>query len=160
MKTSRAISIWCQNQNAPVIAREDRLQIALPDNVLFFARRGELRDQDQLVLHSLANVLRRVPYTILVEGHTDNLPLGPGSRYVSNWELSLARAMAVVRYLIQYEGLSPRSVWVSRLSANSIHAIRMIRRNTGPPIGASRSACSAMSDPDDVYVALIQSPLR
>ena len=69
--------------------------------------------QDQLVLHALALALKRVPYTILVEGHTDNLPLGPHSPYASNWELSMARAMSVVAYLVHFEGLSPRRMGVA-----------------------------------------------
>ncbi|MFA5976574.1 MAG: flagellar motor protein MotB [Elusimicrobiota bacterium] len=101
------------NADAPIVAREDRLQMALPDEVLFAPGDGELRGQDQLVLHAIAQAIRRVPYTILIEGHTDNQPLRPGSRYASNWELSMARAMAVVRYLIRYEGLSPRRVGVA-----------------------------------------------
>ncbi len=101
------------NSEAPVIAREDRLQMALPDNVLFSPGEGELREQDQLVLHALASALKRVPYTVLVEGHTDNIPLAPGSRYASNWELSMSRAMSVVNYLVQYEGLSPHRMGVA-----------------------------------------------
>jgi chemotaxis protein MotB len=41
-----------------------------------------------------------------VEGHTDNVPLVPGSRYQSNRELSLARAMSVVTLLVE-EGAIP-----------------------------------------------------
>lgn len=101
------------NQDAPIVAREDRLQMALPDDVLFTPGEGDLQDRDQWVLHALAQALKRVPYTILIEGHTDNQPLKPGSRYASNWELSMARAMSVVRYLIHYEGLSPRHIGVA-----------------------------------------------
>jgi flagellar motor protein MotB len=101
------------NADAPIIAREDRLEMALPENVLFSPGAGELRDKDQLILHALAQALKRMPYTILVEGHTDNQPLNAGSRYASNWELSLARAMAVVNYLVRYEGLSPARVGVA-----------------------------------------------
>src|SRR5207302_10276357 len=88
------------DQNAPVIAREDRLQMALPEDVLFEVGAGGLKDQNQLVLHSIAQAIKRVPYTVLIEGHTDNEPLLSGSRYASNWELSLARAMSVVDYLV------------------------------------------------------------
>jgi chemotaxis protein MotB len=95
------------DQNAPVIAREDRLQMALPEDVLFSAGEGELRTQDQLILHALATALKKVPYTILIEGHTDNTPLGPRSKYASNWELSMVRAMAVMSYLVDVEGLPP-----------------------------------------------------
>ena len=101
------------NQDAPIIAREDRLQMALPDDVLFSAGAGELKDQDQFVLHSIAQAVKRVPYTVLIEGHTDDQPLRPGSRYASNWELSLARAMSVVNYMVQYEGISPQRLGVA-----------------------------------------------
>jgi chemotaxis protein MotB len=101
------------NQDAPIIAREDRLQMALPENVLFALGAGELKDQDQFVLHSIAQAMKRVPYTVLVEGHTDNQPLKPGSRYATNWELSLARAMSVVNYLVTYEGIAPERLGVA-----------------------------------------------
>ncbi len=101
------------NQDAPIIAREDRLQMALPDDVLFSIGAGELKDQDQFVLHSIALAVKRVPYTVLIEGHTDNQPLRPGSQYASNWELSLARAMSVVNYLVQFEGISPQRLGVA-----------------------------------------------
>lgn len=103
------------NQDAPVIAREDRLQMALPEDVLFGSGEGELKNQDQLILHSLAEALKRVPYTVLIEGHTDNQPLLPGSRYASNWELSLARAMSVVDYLTRYEGVAPTRIGVAAM---------------------------------------------
>src|SRR5438552_3171257 len=93
------------NQDAPVIAREDRLQIALPEDVLFSPGEGDLRAEEQLILHALATALKKVPYTILVEGHADNLPLGSRSRYASNWELSMVRAMSVMTYLVDVEGL-------------------------------------------------------
>jgi chemotaxis protein MotB len=101
------------NADAPVIAREDRLQMALPEDVLFSVGTGDLKDQDQFVLHSIAQAVKRVPYTVLVEGHTDDQPLRPGSQYSSNWELSMARAMSVVNYLIQYEGIAPERLGVA-----------------------------------------------
>src|SRR5262245_31097796 len=95
------------DQNAPVVAREDRLQMALPEDVLFTPGEGELRMEDQLILHALAMALKKVPYTILIEGHTDDRPLGAHSHYASNWELSMGRAMSVMTYLVEVEGLSP-----------------------------------------------------
>jgi chemotaxis protein MotB len=101
------------DEAAPVVAREDRLQMALPDEVLFSAGSGELKQTDRLVLHALGNALRGIPYTVLVEGHTDNSPPEPGSPYATNWELSLARAMAVVNYLTRYEGVPPKRIGVA-----------------------------------------------
>ncbi|MBI2071005.1 MAG: flagellar motor protein MotB [Elusimicrobia bacterium] len=45
-------------------------------------------------------------FDILVEGHTDNVPIHTG-RYSSNWELSTARATEVVRYLIASQQFPP-----------------------------------------------------
>lgn len=81
--------------------------VELPDNVLFDSGRSELRDAGQETLGRVAEVLGRVPNrNFLVAGHTDNVPLGRRSRYESNWELSAARGVAVVRYLAEH-GMSP-----------------------------------------------------
>jgi chemotaxis protein MotB len=101
------------DQKAAMVVREDRLQMALPEDVLFAPGQGELQSQDQLVLHALAQALQKLPYTVLVEGHTDNQPPGSSSRYASNWELSLTRAMSVVKYLVTYEGISPHRLGVA-----------------------------------------------
>jgi chemotaxis protein MotB len=49
---------------------------------------------------------------VLIEGHTDNVPIGPQlrSRFPSNWELSTARATEVVRRLIDRTHLAPERV--------------------------------------------------
>jgi chemotaxis protein MotB len=41
-----------------------------------------------------------IPWILRVDGHTDNRPVGGGGQFKSNWELSAARAVAVVQYLI------------------------------------------------------------
>lgn len=77
--------------------------VELPDNVLFESGRAELREPGQETLGRVAEVLGRVPNrNFLVAGHTDNVPLGRRSRYESNWELSAARGVAVVRYLAEH----------------------------------------------------------
>jgi chemotaxis protein MotB len=47
-----------------------------------------------------------IPWILRVDGHTDNRPIGSGGQYKSNWELSAARAVAVVQYLIS-KGVEP-----------------------------------------------------
>ena len=51
-------------------------------------------------------------YDIVVEGHTDNVPIRGGA-YPSNWELSTARATVVVRYLIDQTHLPPNRMGAS-----------------------------------------------
>ena len=54
-----------------------------------------------------------VDWILRVDGHTDDIPLSGGGRYRDNWELSQARALSVVRYMIDALGVDP---W--RLAAN------------------------------------------
>ena len=73
----------------------------LTDNLLFSSGAGEIKPPGRTLLAHLAPVLRRQAgdHRIVVEGHTDSVPI-KGSVYPSNWELSTARASAVVRDLI------------------------------------------------------------
>jgi chemotaxis protein MotB len=81
--------------------------VELPEGVLFDSGRAELREAANETLQRVADVLQNVPNrSFLVAGHTDNVPVGRRSRYDSNWELSAARGVAVVRYLAEH-GMSP-----------------------------------------------------
>ena len=62
---------------------------------------------------------------MLVEGHTDNIPIRSSS-FPSNWELSAARAASVVRYL-SIEGISPQ-----RMGAMGYGEFRPVVRNDTP----------------------------
>ena len=77
--------------------------VELPENVLFDSGRAELREAAYETLERVAGVLGQVPNrNFLVAGHTDNVPVGRRSRYDSNWELSAARGVAVVRFLAEH----------------------------------------------------------
>jgi chemotaxis protein MotB len=68
-----------------------------------------IKSEGYKVLDQLIEYLRTSPDTrlIRVEGHTDNVEIGPSlkSRYPSNWELAKARANGVVRYLVEKGGV-------------------------------------------------------
>lgn len=71
----------------------------MTDNVLFDLGSAAVKPETQAILDAIAPAMRESKFPILVEGHTDDLPIR-GGPYMSNWELSTARASAVVRYLI------------------------------------------------------------
>ena len=87
------------------------LVISLPESAAFPPASAVMTEGARDLLSKLAGALRPVDAAIRVEGHTDNVPIA-GGRYASNWELSTARAGAVVLYLIEQGHLEP---W--RLSA-------------------------------------------
>jgi chemotaxis protein MotB len=72
----------------------------LTDNLLFDSGAAQIKPAGMELLSHLAPLLRhQKSHDVHVEGHTDNVPI-KGSLYPSNWELSTARASAVVRALI------------------------------------------------------------
>lgn len=76
--------------------KQIKINIAAP--VLFSSGRAELGRGSSDVLRPVADVLKKLPNDIIVEGHTDNVPIKSGD-FRSNWELSAARANAVVDLL-------------------------------------------------------------
>ncbi len=84
--------------------------------VLFQTGSAELGDAGQVQLGGLAETLldiaRKIPpdlkWILRVDGHTDKVPISTG-RFPSNWELSTARAISVVKFLIR-QGIPPTNM--------------------------------------------------
>jgi chemotaxis protein MotB len=88
-----------------VITRQDNtIVIRLPNQLLFPSASADLRPEALALLGVAGTVIAEAPYQVRVEGHTDNVPVGT-ERYPTNWELSSARATAVLRYLIEHAGV-------------------------------------------------------
>lgn len=74
------------------------IAITLSDRFLFDAGKAELKSPAFPALRQLSGLFRGIGATISIEGHTDNVPVTPGSVYKDNWELSGARALSVLRF--------------------------------------------------------------
>ncbi len=86
--------------------RAEGIAISVSGNLLFSSGRAELRPDAVKLLQAVGQVLNRLPNQVRVEGHTDDVPPS-GTEFPSNWELSGARAVAVVRYLTEIEAVDP-----------------------------------------------------
>jgi len=83
-----------------VALRDGRMVLQLPNDVLFASGQIEIRPRGQAALKEVASVLRTLDgRRFQVAGHTDNVPIET-PRYASNWELSTARGVEVVHFLI------------------------------------------------------------
>lgn len=77
---------------------QEGVTLRIDDSLLFPSGNDLLTPQGQVVLERLSEVLASFDGQISVEGHTDNRPIAT-AQFPSNWELSVGRAIAVVRQL-------------------------------------------------------------
>ncbi len=85
--------------------------LSLPNTLVFKSGSIKLSAEGTAVLSKIAEILKRYPnYEIRIEGHTDNKQIRPEfqNKYATNWELSSARATAVVRHLVNGHKMDPR----------------------------------------------------
>ncbi|MCF8070006.1 MAG: flagellar motor protein MotB [Desulfobacterales bacterium] len=119
-KTRKDIEARLKDQIASMDVKietlEGKLKVTFVDKLLFNSGSADIKQKGRAVLKEIGiSLLANDSHNINVEGHTDNVAIGASlqKRFPTNWELSTARATAVVRYLIEDAGLTPE-----RLSAS------------------------------------------
>ena len=106
---------------------DDKLKVIFIDKILFDSGSVEINTRGKELLIIMAGSLKESEnQEILVEGHTDDVPLKASlrKRFPSNWELSTARAAAVARFLHQAGGIEPE-----KLSARGYSFYRPVASN-------------------------------
>ncbi len=89
-----------------VTSSDQGIHITLEGNILFDFGKADLYPQSAALLTRIADAIRDMNLSVRIEGHTDNVPIQT-RRYPSNWELSTARAVQVLRHFVERESLAP-----------------------------------------------------
>ncbi len=90
--------------NVKISQMNDQLSVQIVSKILFPSGSDQVTGEGKNVLKKVSDSLKSIRENkIRIEGHTDNIPIGPGlsNRFPTNWELSTARATRVVRYLAE-----------------------------------------------------------
>jgi chemotaxis protein MotB len=98
---------------------EGKLKVTFVDKILFSSGSVMINQEGKDLLLTLAGSFKQNKnHNIIVQGHTDNLLIKPEFRdiYPTNWELSVARSTAVVRYLQDKAGINPERLVASGYS--------------------------------------------
>ena len=114
-------------QQIELVETEDTLKVVFVDKILFDSGSVKINERGKALLLAFADSIRQQnDQYVLIEGHTDNMPLGPSLkvRFPSNWELSVARAAVVARFLHKEGRLQPQ-----RLSARGYSYFRPVASN-------------------------------
>lgn len=96
--------------NAEIIQKGGRVYVKLKDAILFPSGESQLNQEGFAVLDRIGSILRTLRgKQVVIEGHTDDRPIGEAlkTRYPTNWELSTARAVSVLHYFVDRWGLDP-----------------------------------------------------
>lgn len=92
--------------------RDERgVVMTLADKLLFKSGQAKLSASADSLLDKISHLIQTIGVPIEIEGHTDNVPIHTAG-FASNWELSTARAVNVLRYLVERQQTDP-----NRLSA-------------------------------------------
>ena len=114
-------------QEIEVVEVDDKLKVIFIDKILFDSGSVDINSGGKELLMIMAGSLKVAKdQDVVVEGHTDNVPLSSAlrKRFPSNWELSTARAAAVARFFQHEVGIRPE-----RLSARGYSFYRPIAPN-------------------------------
>jgi chemotaxis protein MotB len=104
---------------------EKGLVITVVGDLVFDSGKAKIRQEAYPLLDKVATVLKdnMAGFTIGIEGYTDNVPIRH-SGWKSNWELSTARSLSVLHFLVNEKGISPE-----RLSAIGFGEYRPVASN-------------------------------
>lgn len=101
LKVYKRIQSQLKSDNIPedvelIKMEDDTIILRINDSILFKKQSAVLSPTAYPTLRSLADIIRPLPMRLRIEGHTDNTPVS--KREIDNWNLSVARAVSVMRF--------------------------------------------------------------
>ncbi len=88
--------------------RNGRVYVSLSEKLLFQSGSADVDYKGRVALGKLAEVINKnANLDVVIEGHTDNVEFKPGPVYKDNWDLSVYRATAIVRILVNRYNVAP-----------------------------------------------------
>lgn len=110
-KTVSDALLGFRDQGLTVSVQNGKVYVSLEERLMFESGSYKVDKTGKKALIELAKVLnQQADISVLVEGHTDNVPLGPSSKLADNWDLSVLRSTEVVRILTKEGKVLPERV--------------------------------------------------
>lgn len=112
-KVSNALKGF-EGSGLKVHEKDGKVYVSMDDRLLFASGSWNINEKGLSAIKNLAQVLENEPdISVLIEGHTDNVPYRGSGQIKDNWDLSVMRATSVVKALLENGNISP-----TRLSAS------------------------------------------
>ncbi len=108
-RTVSSALLGFENNGLTIEIKNGKVYVSLEESLLFASGSTTVDRRGENALRELAKVLERNPeINIMIEGHTDDVPLRPGASIRDNWDLSVLRATAIVRILLNHGNIEPQ----------------------------------------------------
>lgn len=99
------------NKGLTIHEKNGKVYVSLDEQLLFKTGQWEVDPKGQQALTNLAGVLgQNTDINVLVEGHTDDVPMRGTGTVKDNWDLSVMRATAVTRILLKNKAVDPKRI--------------------------------------------------
>jgi len=103
-----------ENQGLTITKKNGKVYVSLDEKLLFSSGSTQVDARGIEALKRLAHVLEQNKnINIMIEGHTDDVPVISGSKYIDNWDLSVQRATAIIRILLDGTNIDPKRLTAS-----------------------------------------------
>ena len=134
--------------------KDGKVYVSMDDKLLFASGSWTINEQGLNAIRQLAKVLENEPeISVLIEGHTDNVPYRGSGQIKDNWDLSVMRATAVVKALLENGNIAP-----TRLSASGRSEYLPLDENNTPEARAKNRRTEIILTPNlDQLFKLIQN---
>ncbi|MFY7733554.1 MAG: OmpA/MotB family protein [Bacteroidia bacterium] len=97
------------SEELTVEMKNGKVYVSLSDKLLFKSASADIEEKGQEAIKKLGEVLNKnFDIDVLIEGHTDNVPLRSTINFKDNWDLSTERAANIVRILSDLSKVSPK----------------------------------------------------
>lgn len=99
------------NKGLTIQEKNGKVYVSLDEQLLFKTGQWVVDPKGQQALANLADVLAQNPdINVMVEGHTDNVPMKGAGEVKDNWDLSVVRATAVTKILLKNKDIDPKRI--------------------------------------------------
>jgi chemotaxis protein MotB len=134
--------------------KDGKVYVSMDDKLLFASGSWTINENGLKAIQNLAKVLENeTEISVLIEGHTDNVPYRGSGQIKDNWDLSVMRATSVVKALLQSGNIEP-----TRLSASGRSEYLPLDENNTPEARAKNRRTEIILTPNlDQLFQLIQN---
>lgn len=103
-----------QDKGLSIHTKNGKVYVSMDEKLLFSSGSWTVNPQGREALYEIANVMAKdASIHVMVEGHTDDVPLRGKGDVKDNWDLSVKRATSIVRIILENKGINPANIMAS-----------------------------------------------